>query len=237
MAKQSEFIDRTRVLTKDLVGRLSDPDDLRSALDAAAKQYSSNRPYTKVADKVGTGINDVALPTDWLIGFSSLESVEFPIGDVPATMLDAADAYLYQTPTALMLRIESVKLSAAQTARITYTMTHDLGTEAVASTIPDTDFEAVCCLAASICCDELATSYAQGTDSSINADVVDGGSRGRAFADRAIALKKFYTEHMGLTKPVEATGAGSGTGQQFVDLDTSFAGSGTYGMTHSRKWT
>jgi hypothetical protein len=168
------------------------PDDYANAGAEALKRYSKHRPRLVVADLPGTGSHDLALPSDWSEGISSIASVEYPVGNVPESLLDNRDWKLYRSPAALNLRLMQTPITAAETVRILYSVMH---TEA---TVPDADEEAIANLAASFCLRQLAAVYGQTGDSTLSADVVNYRSKADEFRRLADSFEKLYREHLGL---------------------------------------
>lgn len=207
---------------KDDAGKLANPSDFDRHIQAAIKKYSKHRPDLKVVDIVGNGTHDYTLPTGWSDGFSTIKSIEYPLGDIPATLLDNDEYEGYLTPTGKKIRLLNNSPAATESFRVTFTI---LRTDA---TIPDVDIDALAWLAASLCCEELARAYTPSTDSTINADSVDYKSKAAEFSSRGKTLLKWYKEHLGI-KDDDVTPAASAV----VDLDMKYPGGGER-LTHSR---
>jgi hypothetical protein len=234
--KPVDFLDRCVTLTQDRDNRLVNADDFEAAIDAAVKKYSTHRPQDLVAEIVGNGTNDLPLPTLFVDGFSMIETAEYPMDQIPATMVDDNEFYVFRKAAGPVLRLETYKPTASQSVRVAHTGYHTSGIDGVpgtVSSIPDTDFEAVCALAASYACTQLSTLYAAGVDPGISADMVDGTGRAEEFRKRSSELESRYMSALGLTSMT----ATQGTGQAFVDLDTTLSGSGASMLTHPRRWT
>lgn len=184
--------DLIKSLVKDGSGKLSDPADYNNAVSAALKHYSKHRPHLVCGDVQGQDGPDVAVPVDWLDGFSIIENIEYPIGSVPEILIDSRDWRFYRTPTDIYIRFAAIKPAFANYVRILYTILH---TEA---TVPADDLEAVASLAASFCLRQLAAAYGNTGDSIIQADVVNYRSKGDEYARRAKELEGFYRNHLGI---------------------------------------
>lgn len=184
--------DLTKGLVKDDSGKLSDPADYEQGIAAALKRYSKHRPRVAVADLPGTGGNDLDLPADWLPDFSAVTSCEYPVGNVPATLLDRDLWQLYSTPAVTRLRLLAAQPGATETVRITYTILHD------EASVPESDLDALACLAAANCLRQLAAAFGQTSDPIIQADVVNYRSKSDEFRRLADSLEKQYKDHLGL---------------------------------------
>ena len=100
--------------------------------------------------------------------------------------------------------------------------------EVETNTIPESDQDAVCNLAASLCSGALASAYAHTSDSTIGADSVDHRSKSQEFSSRAKIQKQTYLNHIGLKEgeipPASAT----------RDYDINYP-DGTDRLTHPRR--
>lgn len=76
--------------------------------------------------------------------------------------------------------------------------------------IPAEDFFAVTALAASLCCQAIATKYSRSSDSIITADSVDHLSRAREFAARAREYRAQYETQLNIGKQAEEKGGPAG---------------------------
>ncbi len=96
------------------------------------------------------------------------------------------------------------------------------------NTIPESDQDAVCNLAASLCSGALASIYAHASDSTIGADSVDHRSKSQEFSLRAKIQKQTYLNHIGLKEgeipPASVT----------MDYDVNYP-DGTDRLTHPRR--
>ena len=203
-------------------GRLSAPADYDRSINVALGRYSKHRPAIIVADVAGNGTNDLSLPVGWISEFSTIEKVEYPIGQLPASELDNDDYVIYQTPLGERLRLTGVAPSSNENVRVTFTALRAVGA------IPANDLGVFILLAASFCCEELSNAYAYSSRPTIGADSVDYQSRSREFAARARALRQLYKDHMGLKDDDSSPPASAVT-----DLDIGYPG-GRDRLTHPR---
>lgn len=222
MTTLADIREMVRGAVKDEGTKLQDPSDYDRNIDFAMGEYSKHRPDEKTEDITGNATNDYDLPSSWIDEFSAIKAIEYPIGDVPATMLDNDIYGIYKEPTAYKIRLKSYSPSASDSFRITYTILR------TAATIPDGDLSAFVSLAAALCLEELANAYAQTSDSLMSADSVNYRTKSQEFASRAKRFKTLYAEHMGLkdgdlTLPASAV----------TDMDLGYPGGGGR-LTHPR---
>jgi len=201
------------------------------AISMAMKEHSRHRPQVIVEDEDGDGGFDyaVTLLALWADGFSVIKTVEYPVDDddeTPDVLQD--DAWMmYEKPAGEYLRFLEDEPDTNESIRVTYTALHTC-TDA-ACTVKTFDEEAVQALATAHFCNMLSAYYAQTQDSTINADSVDHGSKGREYAARAKTFRSVYFGHLGIKEgqslPASVT--------RDQDKKPSWRGDG---LTHSRKY-
>jgi hypothetical protein len=91
---------------------------------------------------------------------------------------------------------------------------------ALAISIPEVDFFAVCNRAACLICRSIAERYARTSDSTITADSVNHTTRSQLFSDRADEFCQLYSDHMGIRMDSDGNKIEPGYAE-FVDIDTS----------------
>lgn len=179
--------------------------DVSSAITQAVARYSKDRPRIKVQDLAAPGGNLLPLPSAWEADFSQLNSLEYPIGNVPPDIIEPGGWAMYVTPAGVQIQVAAA-IAAAAAVRATYTISHVLS--AVLDTIPVGDREPVSSFAAAILLDQLAALYSNDQDSTIKADSVQHISKAGEFAKRAKVLRQRYFDDLGIdTKRNVAAGA------------------------------
>ena len=194
------------------VSELSDADRDR-AITLAVERYNKDRPRTAVEDLVSPGGYRLPLPAAWEPDFSELQSIEHPIGNDPVDLL--MDWTLYQTPTGYEIALDphhTSELQLDEKARATFTIKHLV--DATNDTVPRGDREAVSAWAAANLCEQLANAFSGDSDSVIQSDSVDHGSKAQEFARRATSLRRRYFNELGID-PKRSQPAGV-----VVDLDS-----------------
>lgn len=195
-----------------------------NAIDLGRWRYSKDRPVEKVEDVAGLGTRFLDLPPAWVSDFSVVKSIEYPIGDVPPTLIDSIE--FYRSPADLKFFLDTV-IPSAVNARVTFTIPHTL--DGSTNTIPDKDMEPVASYAASVLCEELSSLYSGDTDSTLAADNVDHQSKAREFSSRARGLRQRYYDALGID-PKRLVAAGA-----VVDLDLKDS-HGQGRLTHGEKY-
>lgn len=239
MKKLSDFVARLDLVLQDGAGKLADMARQAAVSQAIIGRYSKDAPRELVSDVAGPNpaSNDIALPTadngatTFEDGFSILRAIEYPLGQIPPSMVRDDDWMLYRAPDGLHIRFLATVLSPTDTARVTWTSRH----KDDASTVPDGDFEAVCDLAAAVCFQMLAAQAVQTGDSTLSADVVNYRTKSQEYLALAKQALLRYEKHMGIS---DADGAGAGAGvAPAISLGevTNQLGAGVDRLTHPRR--
>jgi hypothetical protein len=181
-------------LVRDDAARISEAQQ-DSAIATAVARYGADRPRNKAEDLTPVSGNLLALPAGWQAGFSRLQSIEYPIGEVPPTLIEADQWSMYLGTSAEQIAVTSA-LPAGSTVRANYTIRHVVDDST--DTIPAEDRYAVACFAAASLCDQLAAFYANDSDSTIQADTAKSEPRATAYGRRAKQYRDFYLNHLGL---------------------------------------
>lgn len=191
LADYQALVDR---ILRDEEDRITDQDRDRAILMAVTR-YSKDRPLVKVEDLQSTDGRYIDLPASWVNEFSSVRTLEYPIGDFPPTYIQDTLWEIYSTPSTQKLLLISA-ITAADDVRVTYTVPHTLSDSA--NTIPERSKEPVASYAASLLYDQMAALYTGETDSTISADNVDHQGKGALFAARARILRQRYYDELGV---------------------------------------
>lgn len=201
----ADYQTRTMGLTRDDAGKLSSS-DRDDAIAAAVSRYGQDRPRQRVDDLAAATANLLPLPAQWQADYSLIVALEHPVGYIPPALLGSERYGMYRDATqaeSIML-LDAVTVGA--TVRCTYTVRHVL--DGATDTIRAEDREAVCCWAAALLCDQLASLYSNSGDSTIQVDSVDHTSRARDYAARAKSLRQRYYDALGVD-PKKNTAAGT----------------------------
>lgn len=199
----SDFQTLTLALVRDDATRLS-ANDRDIAIANAVTRYGDDRPRPRVEDVTAAAQQLISLPTGWQADYSTISSIETPVGRVPPALLspERYSLYLDATQTTKVMLLDAVSVGAA--LRFTFTVRHQL--DGSTDTIPAEHREPVCCWAAALLCDQLASLYSNSGDSTIQADSVDHSSRPREFAARAKHLRQRYFDGLGLDPKANVAG-------------------------------
>jgi hypothetical protein len=200
-------------------GALVAPDDYDRCIAAALRKYSKDKPYQVIEDIPGDGTAQYDIVLGWSPEYSHIVSIEYPVGDVPPTVLSDDQYSLISQSGTLRL---SFRLGTNDALRITYTAIRS------ADDVPEIDVGAFCFLTASYCLELLANQFVQSADSTINADVVNYRSKSSEATARAKRLMALYMDAIGL-KEGDITPPASST----ADFDEKYPG-GSERLTHPR---
>lgn len=196
MADISTFRTKLDQLIKDIPSQFTNTEK-DAFITEAVRQYSRDKPRERVANLTGDGSKQTfSTPADWVDDFSVLESIEFPVDEVPRQFLDLQDdSETFKNASGVeVVSLTTVVLANSELARIRYRTTHVV--DGSSSSIPDNDFDAVVNLAGHHFATAIALFLAEAKDSSLGADVVDHASRAAVFQSLADALLTKYETHI-----------------------------------------
>lgn len=190
-------------LVRDDAGRIA-TGERDSAIALGVLRYGKDRPRFAYQDMVSASGDALAMPGAWVMGFSGLSSLEYPVDEIPPVYLAAGAWGVYNVPGVERIMLNP-PVGAGATVRVLFTVPHtvDVSTD----TIPLMDREAVASYAAAILCDQLSALYSGDSDSTIQSDSVDHNSKASEFAARARVLRQRYFNELGID-PKRAVAAG-----------------------------
>ncbi len=179
-------------------------DEVDEQIKIALNQYSKDAPDLDVVEFVGDSGKYYAITnlTNWSDGFSRIKAVEYPAATVASDeqpqMLESKDYTIFEDATAEYLYFPNHSPASTESVRAWYSVPYAFSGSPEAVDVPAEDFYAICLLAASYCCDVLATYFAT------HVDVADGRmnvKRGKVSDDYEKRAKKYereYLKHMNL---------------------------------------
>jgi len=186
-----------------------------SAISEALCRYSKDMPRLKFFRFSGQNKRDYDLPPEWVNGFSWIYSLEYPADQEVPNIVDRNDYIIFENDKGKFLKFLKVEPTKDEDIVIGFTIPHEI-TETT-TTIPDFDLDAFIDLCASISCRMLATKFAQHSDSTIAADIVDYGAKVAHYNSLADNYQRLYREHV---KGRELFGPTIGLAQSDWDLKT-----------------
>jgi hypothetical protein len=233
MAKE-DYLARLETALQDTAEKLQ-PDDKDRLLSQAVLIYAKDRPRKIIHELTGNGTSyDFAMPSSWIEGFSSIISkIEYPADDYQNPVHIEDDEWVFfqklvSGVTTKYIRFTTFTPASSKKARFLYTLPHTLND--TTNTITDNDIEAVIALTAALCFWALAAKFAQTTDPTIDADVIDYQRKSDLYTTLAKEKLAIYNSLMGLG--AEAKGAAAATaGVEIKDLDILFPWGEDY-LTH-----
>lgn len=167
--------------------------DIDNAILLAVMRYSGDFPLEKTADLTANGLSYLLLPTDWVRGFSSITSIEYPLNTFPPCLLESEQYYLHPAPLGMTVVFAFIP---TDTLRLSYTLPQSVTT--TVDTVNPFHREALLCWAAAWCCDQLSSYYATASDSTIQADHVQRNSQSADYARLAKTYRTRYFTELGI---------------------------------------
>ena len=187
-------------LVRDDDAQLS-PGNVSAAIGLVISRYNRDRALQIIQDcELGEGLV-LETPESWVDRFSSVVSIEAPIGRNPPSYVTEDYYYVYDLPDgSVELRLLTPVVPIGELCRIRYVAKHTS-----ASTFDEDDLEALACFGAAILCDQLAAAYSHDSNPSIQADSVDHVDKARKFSNRARDYRARYESKFG--KPTTSAAA------------------------------
>jgi len=227
---REDYLARLETTLQDDAEKLQ-PDDKYRLLSQAAIIFSKDKPLTKIKEETGNGsAYDFSLPSDWCEGVSFIiGKIEYPADEYQTPLCIEAEDWMFfkklvtvltVSTTTTYLRFLSFTPASGKKIRYEYATLHTIN-EAT-NTINDSDIEAVIVLTAALCFWALAAKFAQSTDSTLEADVIDYQRKSDLYTTLAKEKMAIYNSLMGLGVEAKGTAAAS-AGIAVKDLDIAFS--------------
>lgn len=231
---KEDFLTRLETALQDSAEKLQ-PDDKNRLLSQAVLIYSKDRHREIIHEITGDGsAYDFAMPSDWVEGFSTIIGrIEYPADDYQNPVYIEDDEWMFflklvASVTTRYIRFTTFTPASGKIARLIYTVPHTLNDDT--NTIVENDIEAVVSLTAALCFWALAAKFAQTTDPTIDADVIDYQRKSELYGTLAKEKLATYNSLMGLGEEAKNAAAAS-AGVIFKDLDIAYPWGEDY-LTH-----
>ncbi|MEX0755698.1 MAG: hypothetical protein WD556_11375 [Actinomycetota bacterium] len=177
--------------------------NLEECISAAVRRFSADRPRVGHADFVGDGIAydlEIASITSWSFGYSTVEQIEYPLGQREPLYLDSQEWILYPTtsrPT--HIRLLTTVPTSGQTTRVFHTVPWPVPDATPANDlIGDIDFEPVARLAAAAGARTMTGRASSNKHPSIPAaEAMDWENEHERWRKLAEDYERDYEEHVG----------------------------------------
>lgn len=170
-------------------------------VDFAARTYSMIKPTTTVVDSTADGTDTTTLPAGFDVDFSRIVTIESPTGQTPPEFRDPRSSFLYQTPSGWQLKWVDYAPNSGDTVRIAYTTPRVFGATTALTTVADTDFEAVCTLAAARAATAIAGKYGRTNEPILSADTVNYRTKVMDWTSIASKWQKMWEDHAAAIAP------------------------------------
>jgi hypothetical protein len=195
------YLDEVSSMIKDEDEKLS-ATDLNAVLQKAITDWGRDEPLLLRKKIEGNGTGTYLLSTIltdlWQWGHSKISKIEYPIGDKPATYLPQNECEIYDDGTAqdgsnLSLRLLNSSPASGTYFIIEFYVQPILTTEGLFN-FPNTRINKskITTLASYYACQRLAAAYAQSSDGTITADVVNYHDKSGKYTSLSKEYKKAY---------------------------------------------
>lgn len=209
-ANRQELVDRAlELIANERAGRGIDRAIVQSEADSTVAWVSRYAPRENRDTINGNGTFQIALSglsPSWVVGFSLLRRVEYPLSEQVRLFIDANEIELFpsaKTATHLHFSSESPATGTDNVA-VEYTTLHAVSD--TTSTVPDHEEPAFELALAASACRLYAAKYGHTTDPSLDADVVNYRSKLEEWLKLAAAFEGQASAILG----VDISGGGDG---------------------------
>lgn len=209
---------RTKVaaLIRDSGGLSFNADDIvEIGIVPAITQFAIDRPRSIAVDKTPPADSrECPEPTTgegWITGFSTVQRVDAPAGEIPATRIDGWHHPVASSadPNVDVILLPG-NLATGEQARVYFTATYPTpDTNASTDLVPDVAFHPVTSLAAAYLLESASAEAAQQRDGAFPTDFVAEADRSRDLYDTAARLRIPYNTYIGLGPEGDAAGSRS----------------------------
>jgi hypothetical protein len=221
-------------MIQDQARKLTDSSRFEAVAQAVA-EHSRIQPIIRSRSLSGTGTYTLGTPTGWDNEFSSIDTIEYPVGQRPPSYL-ASDAWLLvSSPTATtryQIQLQHVSPGTAERVNIAWTVPHVVSHSE--STIPEGHYRAVATLGASYACLMLAGFYSQQGEPMISIDSQNPGSKARDYMALAKLLRGSYNRFFGISESASGVNSVPAAGV-FSPVEENYQWGGDL-MAHPRHW-
>lgn len=197
-------------LVRDDAGRITS-EQVDEAIAAAVAQYSAEAPRTLTVEMTGQSGQLLTAPAGWSAGESRLVSIEYPVGEVPPEYIADGAAWVLPQPDGTEKIGLADSLPAASTLWVRFTAPHEV--DGQTDTVADGKRLGIAMLAGARLCGQLASWYANQTDSTIAVDAVEHKSKSELWAarERQLLAQAEVILGIGLRAAQNATPPAGGT--------------------------
>lgn len=174
-----------------------DSDDFDKAVLTALSIYSLHFPDLYLSAITGNETQTYALPSQWVNGFSLIKSIEYPVNNIPADLLESDRYEIYlNSSNVYKLRLLENSPTASETFNVLISIPR------TALTIMSNHESAFIWLAAAVCYVMLSNKYSHTSDGSLNLDTTDYTSKAETYAAKSVALMDLYKAMVGIDDSV-----------------------------------
>lgn len=178
----------------------------------AMRRLFKDHPRERTYVLTGNGGKYYALPSDWVVGESSIRKLFLPTTNQVSQNLNVTLLYnkewsIFPDADGSEKLFIAGELASAETANLTYSVPwyiKDIDGQAV-TTLPSTLIAAVEYLTAAMACYALATQAAGLTDPSMNGDLINYRNRQMEYQRAGQQWESQYAKELGINQPVGAS--------------------------------
>ncbi len=190
-----DYVNRLKRLLPGVESSLPEGSLDEAVLDAV-QFYSRLRPRLRWVTYVGDGQTyEFSLPPDWDAELSRIVSLEYPSGGQNPTLMTPRD-YSVSLGSGDVYRLRLLTFVPQGSVAVVYTTGHVLNESQ--DTLPPSDRQAVCHLAASLAARALSARYASTEDDVLVGNTISYRSKSSDYERLARTYQDMFSAHMGM---------------------------------------
>jgi hypothetical protein len=167
---QTDYINQIKKIIKDNAGYLS-TDDLSLCLENALMKISKDYPLIIDVLCSGNDGSDYPLPEGWVEGFSYIQAIEYPYGNLLPEYLEEDEFIIYQNNNIKIIRFLQQIILSVESFKIFFSVPYKITAET--NSLPDSLSKALVHLSSYHACQMLAAKYSQFINTEFNANNVN----------------------------------------------------------------
>jgi hypothetical protein len=166
----TDYINKIKKMIKDDSGYLSE-DDLNLCLENALAKLSKDWPLIIDIACNGNNGRDYDLPEEWVEGFSFIQAIEYPVGNIFPEYLEEEEFLIFQNNNVKKIRFLKNEILSTESYRMFFAVPYRITSEI--NNVPNPLSKAVIFLSSFLASEMLSAKYSQFQNSAMNSEFVN----------------------------------------------------------------
>jgi hypothetical protein len=170
----TDYINKIKKTIKDNSSYLSN-DDILLCIENGLAKLSKDWPLIVDVSCSGNNGSEYNLPAEWVEGFSFIQAMEYPVGNLIPEYLEEEDYEIYQNNNQKMIRFTKTRILSTEQYKIFFAVPYKIASEE--NNVPTSISKAVIFLASFFACEMLSAKYSNFQSPDINSGMVNFNSQ------------------------------------------------------------